>query len=210
MKISGITKAFAIFATLYMSMVASAELRPTYIVEDSCPFEGCAYGKWEVIKETPIYKEARLDSKIIGKLNAGTTATIETGVSYITPGKAKITGKPYKTAKALDRNEYIYILNYIGEGYSKVFQNGHVIETKVARTNTQCSENPNWRYCWVYIMKEPIDQWWVKVQGLGWVPMETNPLKPIDALSQIMPYNKALQLTTKSGVPIVALLLVVN
>ncbi len=185
-----ITKFTFLLLTLFASLIAAEELIIPYIVENSCPFEGCSYGTWEVLKETPVYKETDVNSEILGTLLVGTKANIETGVSYIIPGKAKISGVPYKTAKKLDRNEFIFILNYLGEGYSRIYQNGEIIEAKVARTKGRCSENPNWRYCWVDILEEPIDQWWVKVKDSGWVPMEDNPLKPIDVLSQLMPHNK--------------------
>ncbi len=183
MKFRCIPKFIILSVTLFASLIAAEELVTPYTVENSCPFEGCSYGIWEVLKETPVYKETDVNSEILGVLLVGTETDIETGVSYITPGKAKISGEPYKAAKKLNREEFIFILNYLGEGYSRIYQNGEIIETKVARTKGQCAENPNWRYCWVDILEEPIDQWWVKVKGLGWVPMEGNPLKPIDILS---------------------------
>jgi hypothetical protein len=193
MKFRYITKFTFLFVTLFASLIAAEELVIPYTVENSCPFEGCSYGNWEVLKETPVYKEADVNSEILGTLLVGTKANIETGVSYIIPGKAKIIGEPYKAAKKLDRNEFIFILNYLGEGYSRIYQNGEIVEAKVARTKGQCGENPNWRYCWVDILEEPIDQWWVKVKDSGWVPMEDNPLKPTDVLSQLMPHNKHMQ-----------------
>ncbi len=193
MKFRNLIKFAIVSIALFGQAIAAEELKIPYIVENSCPFEGCSFGMWEVLKEAPVYKGTSDNSEIVGKLVTGTKANIETGVSYIIPGEARITGEPYKTAKKLDRNKLVFILNYIGEGYSRVYQNGNIIETKVARTKNQCTENPNRRYCWVEVLQEPIEHWWVKVKDLGWVSMEGNPLKPIDVLSNLMPFNKPMQ-----------------
>jgi len=186
-------KSILMFLAFLTPSISAEELTVPYTVVRSCPFEGCTYGMWEVKKETPVYKEPNLNSNILGTLEVGTKANVETGISFITPGEAKITGEPYKTAKDLNRNQNIYILNYIGEGYSRVYQDGRIITTKIARTKSECIQNPNWRYCWVNLLSEPIDHWWVKIKSSGWVPMKDFPLEPIDVLSIHMPYNKRLK-----------------
>lgn len=195
MKIPKAIKSILIILPFLTPSIAAEELTVPYTVVDSCPFEGCTYGMWAVKKETPIYKEPNLNSEILGKLEVGTKANIETGISFITPGEAKITGEPYKTAKDFNRNENIFILNYIGEGYSRVYQDGRIITAKIARTKSECKQNPNWRYCWVKLLSEPTDHWWVKIKSSGWVSMEDFPLEPIDVLSIHLPCNKRLKWT---------------
>lgn len=169
------------------------ELVLPFIVKNSCPFEGCTFGEWEVLKNTKVFRNPKSDSPVTGELVVGTKADIVTGLSYVTPGEAIVTGKPYSHEDLIDPKKKIYILDYIGEGYSQIFQNGNFINTKIAREKNQCKETSNWRYCWVKVLRPPIIKWWVQVKGMGWVLMENNPLKPIDALVYKAPYNKRTQ-----------------
>jgi len=170
------------------------ELEIPYVVNDACPFEGCTYGEWEVLEDTDVFFSPNTGSKVVSKLKKGTRAHVVTGIEYVTPGQARITGTPYSHAELFDRNIPVYILNYLGEGYSQIFHNGKFIDTKIARTKSRCSENPNWRYCWVEVLQEPSVTWWVKVKDLGWVLMGPHSLKPIDALARKAPHNKRMQL----------------
>jgi len=179
---------------LFSSLVHAEELSNPYVVKDACPFEGCSFGVWAVNKQTDVYEAPNKNSKVVFTLSAGTNANIETGVLYVVPGKARVTGKPYKSASTVNKDKDILILDYIGEGYSRIYQDGEFYETKIARTKDQCSKNSNWRYCWVKIIEEPIVEWWVKanlVKGniSGWVLMKDKTLSPIDVLSEYMPYN---------------------
>ena len=178
MKIHPIILIYILF-TLFFSPVALAEeLTIPFIVEGACPYEGCTFGMWKVLKDTPVYEKANIESKIVTLLSSQAMANVETGVLFVVPGKAKITGKPYKTASALNPEKLVFILDYIGEGYSRVYQDGKLYNTKIARNKERCTEIPNWRYCWVEILQEPIVNWWVKIKGLGWLSMDTTPLAP--------------------------------
>ena len=175
------------------------ELSIPFVVKDACPFEGCTFGKWKVLKDVSVYKDPNLDSEIVHKLTAGTMANVETGIINVVPGRATVIGKPYKTASGIDPNKEILILDYIGEGYSRIYQGGTFYETKVARKKDQCSKEPNWRYCWVEVLEEPVVKWWVKVKSekVGWVLMEDEVLKPINAFSHNLPYNYAFRSDAK-------------
>lgn len=185
---------------LFFSPFAMAdELAIPFVVKDACPFEGCTFGMWEVLKDVSVYKDPNSNSEIVHKLRANTTANVETGIIKVVPGRAKIVGKPYKTASSVEPNKEILILDYIGEGYSRIYQGGTFYRTKVARKKGQCSKEPNWRYCWVEVLEEPVVKWWVKVRSgkIGWVLMEDDVLKPIDSFSQNLPYNYALHADAK-------------
>ena len=170
--------------------IYAEELEVPFIVKDACPFEGCTYGEWEVIGDTNVFHSPNKESMIVGKLKKGSKAYVLTGVEYIIPGEAKITGKPYSHTEDFDPSRQVYILNYLGEGYSHIFHNGKYFDTKIARTKSQCAQTPNWRYCWVKVLREPISNWWVNVRNMGWVLIKPQSLKPTDALSYNAPYNK--------------------
>jgi hypothetical protein len=170
------------------------ELTIPYVVKDACPFEGCTFGMWKVLRDVSVYKDPNSNSEIVVKLKAGTIANVETGIINVVPGRARVIGNPHRTASGVAPNEEILILDYIGEGYSRIYQGGTFYQTKVARKKGQCSKEPNWRYCWVEVLEEPVVKWWVKVriEKIGWVLMEDDVLKPIDSFSQNLFYNYAL------------------
>jgi len=163
------------------------ELKIPYVQEGACPFECCEYGLWEVLKKDTVYSLPDSTSPSVGLIQPGEKLQAETGNVYVIPGIAKIIGKPYGIAKDLDSNKNVLILDYIGEGFSRIYQDGNFYETKIARTKDECKEKSNSRYCWVEILMEPISTWWVKVRInkdlMGWVIMSRESLKPIDNCS---------------------------
>jgi hypothetical protein len=112
---------------------------------------------------------------VIAHLAPGTQVQALTGEVHVTPGLARATKTPHSSAAALDSSQVIEILDYIGEGYSRVRQGQNMSQVKIARTRKECSTRPNWRYCWVDVVREPVSSWWVQVQlperHLGWVLM---------------------------------------
>jgi beta-lactamase regulating signal transducer with metallopeptidase domain len=166
----------------------SAPLPVPYVQKDACPFEGCTYGIWDVLKDTDVYKEPDTNSQVSGLLKHGEKIRALTGEVHVIPGRAIATGQPPSSVRDLDPEKEIFILDYIGEGRSRVFQDGNFAEVKIARSKNQCMENPDLKYCWVEILEEPIVNWWVSIESLdgkikGWALMEGDALKPMDALA---------------------------
>lgn len=172
-----------------LTSVAEADPLPVpYVKKGACPFEGCTYGNWDVLKDTYVYEKADQNSRKIGSLQHGEKVRALTGDVYVIPGRANIIDRLPNSANNLDPKKEIFILDYVGEGYSRIFQDGVYAVVKIARTKNRCKEKPNWRYCWVEVIKEPVTYWWVFVESLGgkirgWVLMEGGVLKPIDAFS---------------------------
>jgi hypothetical protein len=167
------------------SSVFGDTLGEVYVRSDSCPFEGCRFGEWPVTHHSIVYSGPAKTSKQIGTLEAGQKVNVLTGNLYITPGVAEIVGKPYKTTRDLDPKSVVFILDYVGEGRRRVYQNGTFYITKIAASNKECEGNDDVYRCWVKVLKEPKVSWWVKVQvanGTGWVLVEGN-LSPIDSLA---------------------------
>lgn len=136
-----------------------------------CPFEGCAFGKWTVTRDTIVFQKPTRESLVAGTLKKGDSVNVISGIEYITPGIAAITGKPYSHKEIINPDQIVLILNYLGEGRSQVFHDGHLFITKIARKKSRCNDKPNWRYCWVEVIQEPIGNWWVQIENLGWVSM---------------------------------------
>jgi hypothetical protein len=170
------------------NLTNAESLQLPYVQKGACPFEGCTYGIWDTLKDTYIYKKPDKNSGQIGQIPRGEKLRAVTGDVYVIPGRAKVIDRPHRSARNLNTEKEIFILDYVGEGYSRIFQDGIYAEVKIARTKNRCKENPNWRYCWVEVIEEPVTYWWVFVESLdgkikGWVLMEGGVLKAIDAFS---------------------------
>lgn len=157
----------------------------TYISKRACPFECCAYGTWTVVNDVKVYERPSFTAPVLGLLTGGGNVEVTTGEVHVTPGRARIIGKPHRSAASFDPNREIEILDYIGEGYSRVRQGDTTHNVKIARTKKRCAEQPNWRYCWVEVLQEPLTRWWVRLSSNsefpdGWVNMEGGDLRAID------------------------------
>lgn len=193
--------AFVAILVAFWPPAYSADLQVPHISKGACPFEGCSYGKWPVLKKIAIYEKPDKTSSVVHVLQPGENVNVVTGNVHVVPGRAKIIGKPHKSAKNLDPTKEVFILDYLGEGYSRVFQDGHFDSVKIARSMNECRDKSNWRYCWVEVLLEPTSHWWVFVRTLdgkheGWVLMEGGALKATDTLSkQRVPANTSMHLT---------------
>ena len=174
---------------LISSTSYAEELQIPYISKGACPFECCSYGKWGIRKSTSVYTKPTLKSSLVTTLQPPGEIQAVTGEVHVIPGRAKVIGEPHKSAENLDPRKEILILDYVGEGRSRVFQNGKIETVKIARTKDECKKDqPNRNYCWVEVLQEPESHWWVNVKGIGtkfegWVLMDEGPLKPIDSCS---------------------------
>ena len=181
-----IQSAVAVF--LLAAASAAAGEPDVYIQKRACPFEGCTFGMWQVQSTTTVYQAPSTSAKVLGTLKAGSTAEVATGEVHVVPGQARAISTPHKSAASLKADAPIEILDYIGEGYSRVRQGETIAEVKIARTAKRCTENPNWRYCWVEVLREPVSEWWVVLGPSsdypgGWVRMSEKGLRAKDALS---------------------------
>jgi len=170
----------------FPTAVYSIDENKLYISKNVCPFECCKYGQWDVKTDLIIYKKPSIKSISVGIIKGGASVIAINGQVHVVPGIAEMTGKPHKSARHLDKSKPILILDYIGEGYSRVMQNGKTFEVKIARTKERCKKKSNWRYCWVTISKEPSSEWWVNVKSIdglitGWVLVKDRNVKPIDS-----------------------------
>ena len=190
------------FLSPWRPAAGAEELKVPFVRKDACPFEGCTYGKWPVRKEATIHSDPDRTATVIAILTPGQEVNAVTGEVHVVPGRARVVGKPHKSASDLDPTREFLILDYMGEGYSAVYQAGRFSSVKIARTKKRCQENPDlrWRECWAEIIEEPSVDWWVLIKTLdgqheGWVLMEGGVLEAIDRFSkQRRPANNAIKL----------------
>ena len=96
-----------------------------------------------MLEDTTVHEYPYIDSQILGVLVQGDVVAVATGEVRVIPGIARIVGRPHRTAESLDRAENVEILDYIGEGYSRVRQGNATHRVKIARTKQRCLENPS-------------------------------------------------------------------
>ena len=146
------------------------------VVKDACPGEGCVFGDWQVYKETSVRAVPDATSPPIGILVPGEPVIAKTGEIHMVPGIAKVVGPLPDHGKGIEKNKPVEILDYLGEGYSRVRQGSNYFEVKIARSRQECPVRTI-RYCWVELVREPTEgKWWVFVQAKrqelkGWVDM---------------------------------------
>lgn len=155
-----------------------------YVATDACPYEGCVYGTWSVHERAALREAPDSASAVVRELKPGEEVEVLTGEVHVIPGRARVHIKPHMSASDLDPAKEVLILDYLGEGYSRIYQDGRYFSVKIARTKTRCRERPNWRYCWAEVIEEPISHWWVRVAGraekaAGWVLVKGRALGPV-------------------------------
>ena len=156
------------------------------MAKEACPFECCAYGVWPVKAQVEARAAPDAGARVVAVLRRGTRVRVVTGEVHVIPGLARAIAKPHSSAAGLDPAQPIEILDYVGEGYSRVRQGARVWQVKIARSKRRCEASPNRRYCWAEVMREPVSTWWVRVElpgsRSGWVRMN-GALEPTDACS---------------------------
>ena len=147
-----------------------------YKVEDACPFAGCSFGDWTVLRATKVREQPRLLAPEIARLEPG-KVRVNTGVIFVEPGMGRISAKLPKSAEKLDGNKPVWVLDYEGEGVSRIYQDGEFIHARVARRNGDCPDGNRDPDCWLLLESEPVEQWWVQVNLPNDQPFDQSPAK---------------------------------
>lgn len=153
-----------------------------YVAKGACPFECCTYTTWQADKDLNIYQNVRDTTSLAFTINEGTKFEALTGNVYITKLGKVVAIKPftipyYEKEWKVAKGDTLYLLNYVGEGYHKVWFKGDIIE-----------DVPG--YFWHYGEKMPPDsdiekvaellnkeedEWWTKIEyqnKIGWLYMK--------------------------------------
>jgi hypothetical protein len=127
-----------------------------YIDSNHCPGEGCQLGQWKTDEKIVIFDKPS-GNKEIGVISEGEIFTAITGDVYLTPLEVILnqTIEPYDSlgTLTLSPGRKYYILSNIGEGHSKIWINGRIMQHED--------------------LYNPTQKWWVKVEttkGItGWI-----------------------------------------
>lgn len=132
-----------------------------YIDKGACPFECCTYREWTVQKPTAARREMRDASPVMFRMNKGEKVTGLTGTVITTrAGIVRVLKNTRLGSVKLGRGDKLYLLTYLGEGFSKIWYKGRIFE-----------DQPLDEKLFKQI-RVPADIWWVKIKNrkgqIGW------------------------------------------
>ena len=174
----------------YLNSKEESEFNTEFYSENGvCPFEGCTYGEWSTLDRVKVFKKPHLESELVGQIPPNKKFTAKDGKIEIKPGIAyKIKDLPSigytedETTEIL-YDKPIYILHYVGEGYSKVYQNGKYNYLTSTPDNDSIYNLYKPHFDWLKFEKYPTEfKWWVEIEFKefkGWILMSEK-VKPID------------------------------
>lgn len=150
-----------------VSALSQPAPRLPYEDHGACPFECCTYREWSVRQETELLTERRDDASVVVSLHAGDRVIGITGVVVTTQlGLAEVVGRTTESGKERTPGDKWQVLNYVGEGYWRVWDNGSVFDEFISDERACQSEAARGRtMCSVLLRSRPVTTWWVRVRG---------------------------------------------
>jgi hypothetical protein len=144
-----------------------------YVAKNACPGECCTFGNWTAEKDTPLYDRPG-GSNRMGLAAKGAKVEALTGEVHLRPVPVRVRhAAPGFMAK---EGAIVFLLDYLGEGFARVWVNGRIEEAEIIHVYESCSfGGPE---CWgEFVNAEDAELqgsavWWVKVRAqsgaVGW------------------------------------------
>jgi hypothetical protein len=161
--------------------------RPALPVIDmnACPFEGCTFGKWTVIRKSPLYTTWKADRRVIGTLVKGQVVKGITGV-HITRKPDVIHVFQAIPELGLKPGDVVLRYMYLGEGYANIWANGRYVKSADLTFVTEKTGSGCLRDCQAAVEENGVKEWWVEVKTssgkIGWTQANYN-FDGVDALA---------------------------
>ena len=126
-------------------LVRFREILPDSLLrrDGACPFECCVYGTWRSGVAIDILAEPRAGARIVGSIPAGEPFTAETGVVFVTDiqliivtdslneyGERRPPDARVEWSPAIVPGDTLVVLDYVGEGYHRLWNDGAVLEAR--------------------------------------------------------------------------------
>jgi hypothetical protein len=143
-----------------------------YVVDDACPFEGCAFRPWVVGRRVAVRTRRSKTAPIAFTVNRWDWVRAVTGV-FVTyePVLVRFT-RDTQVPVPRRKGETLQVLEYVGEGFGTIWFDGQVIEDADLSSiyNGVCEFSPN--SCDGHIERRGRQEWWVQIENaegvLGW------------------------------------------
>jgi hypothetical protein len=150
----------------------------------ACPFEGCTFGKWKVMKLTAVYSSWQNGRTELVKLQPGEEVIGLTGV-HVTRKPDRIVVKKEIIDLGLRPGDVILRYMYVGEGFANIWAKGQWHKEQDCTFITEKSSEGCLRDCSAIVDEEGMKEWWVKIKTfdgkVGWV-LEQGNFEGIDSL----------------------------
>jgi hypothetical protein len=165
------------------SSSGSQRLRLPYYDWGACPFEGCTYRAWKVVRPTIVWKERDYQSPAEYRLDPGEWVEGVTGV-VITyqPGLSEVLAPVslgYGPSVSVVPGDMLLTLHPLGEGHSLFWFKGRTYSDEIDQIASDEPEPdaPPWRHK-IRFISSPLSAWWVKVKNekgqVGWTDQTRN------------------------------------
>lgn len=153
------------FIRKYKNLNTKEKPPETYIAKGACPFEGCFYGKWKVLKDSFLYDKPN-GKTVVGKISKGDQVVAVTGEVYVKPRPiAIIYDVRIHDLVSLKNGDIIFQLDYIGEFAYRYWKDGDVFEADLGVLD-YCPFPSRYRFAeYIFPEQERDPQiWWIKLQ----------------------------------------------
>ena len=139
---------------------------------NACPFEGCIFREWKVIKSSTVYSSWGDSRILIGKLKVGEHVVGLTGV-HVTLTPDRVLVKHSIPDLGLNPGDVILRYMYLGEGHANIWVKGSWYKNEDCTFITEKNRSGCLRDCSAIVTQVGVKEWWVKVKlkdgRIGWV-----------------------------------------
>ena len=146
------------------SLLPRSAPRPTLpkIDEHACPFEGCQFGRWTVLRRVPLYSTWKRHRTLILTLDKGQVVTATTGI-YITNAPMEIRVTVPIERYGLKPGDRVFGYMNLGEGVFNAWFKGTWVEAfDGSRVAPACT-----RGCEATLVHTGQFEWWVQIDVDG-------------------------------------------
>lgn len=154
---------------------STAEPALPVITYRACPFEGCSFRKWIVLKDITLFSNWKEDRKPVTTVKTGEVVTGVTGV-HITHEPDRIQVLQPLPEMGLQPGDILLRYMYRGEGFADVWTKGQWRRQFDCSFITEKNSTGCLFDCAAKVISEGRKDWWVQVktaQGLlGWTKSE--------------------------------------
>lgn len=131
-----------------------------FVAEGACPFECCTYREWDVLQTTSLTDEP-FGTAVVGTVAQGQRVLGVTGEVHVNPEPVAVVHEH----PPFDTGEIFFLLDYIGEGFSRYWRNGETGEEELWVDDFCLRPGPG---CWAEYIYPPgerqVPEWWVLIE----------------------------------------------
>lgn len=156
---------------------SAAEPNLPVIDYEACPFEGCTFGKWKVVKESTVYSSWESARSEVTRLKPGDEVMGLTGV-HITRRPDRILVKQAIPSLGLKPGDIVLRYMYLGEGFANTWFGGAWHKDQDTTFITEKDGGGCLRDCAAIVTDGGAKEWWAKIKTsdgkIGWVLVKDN------------------------------------